>query len=138
MAAKGSQRREQPEDNEEEQAHKEQPKKAYTRLQSLSMAMGTRDALRIALRLSRWGNTLHKQWKEINDIVITSMVKEVWPCLDSETTKGRWKVTRCRVDEIKNNAETIAMEVFGHPLHNHDAPLYLPKCCTCILYSKIP
>ena len=56
------------------------------------------------------------------------MVKEVWPCLDSETGKGWWKISRCRrVDEIKQNAETIAMEVFGHPLHNHDAPLYFAK-----------
>lgn len=127
MAAEGSQRRERADDNEEEQAHKERAKKAYARLQSLSTAMGTRDASRTALRLSRWGNPLHMQWKDINETVTTSMVKEVWPCPDSETNKGRWKVSRCRVDEIKNNAETIAMEVFGHPLHNHDAPLYFAK-----------
>ena len=67
------------------------------------------------------------QWKEINETVTTAMVKEVWPCPDSETGKGRWKISRCRVDEIKKNAETIAMEVLGHPLHNHDAPLYFAK-----------
>ena len=31
------------------------------------------------------------------------------------------------MDKIKQNAETIAIEVFGHPLHNHDAPLYFAK-----------
>ena len=55
------------------------------------------------------------------------MVKEVWPCPDSETSKGQWNISHYRVDEIKQNAETIAMEVFGHPLHNHDAPLYFAK-----------
>lgn len=89
--------------------------------------MGTREASRTALRLSRWGNPLHMQWKDINEQVTTSMVKEIWPCPDSEIAKGRWKISRCRVDEIKQNAETIAMEVFGHPLHNHDAPLYFAK-----------
>ena len=54
-------------------------------------------------------------------------VKEIWPCSEAEIKKGRWKVSKCRNEEIKALTETIATEVYGHPLHNGDAPLYLAK-----------
>ena len=76
-------------ENEENTTHKAQAKKVYAHLQSLSTTMGTRDASRVALFLSRWGNLLHMQYKQLKDIVTTSMVKEVWTCLDIETNKGR-------------------------------------------------
>ena len=34
---------------------------------------------------------------------------------------------KCISVECKKNAETIALEVFGHAYHNHDVPLYLVK-----------
>ena len=127
MDAEGSHRRQRSEDDEEEKAQRERAKKAYERLKSLSTAMSTREASRTARRLSRWANPLHMQWKDVNNTVTTSMVKEVWPCSDAETLKGRWKVSKCLHEDMKKNAETIAMEVFGQPLHNHDAPLYFAK-----------
>ena len=55
------------------------------------------------------------------------MVKSIWPCAESEIRKGRWKVSRCSNEDIKLNAERIFLEVFGHPLHNADSPLYFAK-----------
>ena len=55
------------------------------------------------------------------------MIKAIWPCLDSEIKKGRWKVSRCNNEDIKIHAEHIFLEVFGHPLHNIDFPLYFAK-----------
>lgn len=127
MDAEGSHRRQRGEDDEEEKAQRERARKAYERLKSLSTAMSTREASRTARRLSRWANPLHMQWKDVNNTVTTSMVKEVWPCTDAEISKGRWKVSKCLHEEMKKNAETIAMEVFGQALHNHDAPLYFAK-----------
>ena len=98
-----------------------------SRLQSMAVAMGTKDASRVACRLSRWSNPLHMQWKEINDAVTTDMVREIWPITDANASKGRWKVTKCLNADIQQNAKQIALEIFGHPLHNHDAPLYFAK-----------
>ena len=89
--------------------------------------MGTRELSRVAQRLSRWANPTHLQWKDVNEQVTKEAVKEIWPCSEAEIKKGRWKVSRCRNEEIKANAETIATEVYGHPLHNGDAPLYFAK-----------
>ena len=55
------------------------------------------------------------------------MIKEIWPCVDSEIKKGRWKVSRCNNEDIKIHAECIFLKVFGHPLHNVDYPLYFAK-----------
>lgn len=122
-----SSRRPRDDNNEEEEAHKQSARKAFARLQSMAVAMGTLDASRVARQLSRWSNPLHMQWKEINDTVDTNMVKAIWPISDSNANKGRWKITKCTNEDIRNNAEQIAMEVFGHALHNHDAPLYFAK-----------
>lgn len=88
---------------------------------------GAQEISRTAQRLSWWANPTHMQWKDINTEVTTAMVKEIWPCSDSEIKKGRWKISKCLHDEIKAKAEMITLEVFGHPLHNADAPLYFAK-----------
>lgn len=55
------------------------------------------------------------------------MIKAVWPCPESEIAKGRWKISKCLNEDIKANAEKIYLEVYGHPLHNADSPLYFAK-----------
>ena len=60
------------------------------------------------------------------------MIKAIWPCSDLEIKKGRWKVSKCDNEDIKINAERIFLEVFGHPLHNADCPLYFAK----MLYAQ--
>ena len=55
------------------------------------------------------------------------MIKEIWPCADSKINKGRWKVSRCNNEDIKIHVKCIFLEVFGHPLHNADCPLYFAK-----------
>ena len=52
------------------------------------------------------------------------MIEAMWPCADSKIKKGRWKVSRCNNANIKIHAECIFLEVFGHPLHNANCPLY--------------
>ena len=84
--------------DEEEERRKENAKKAYVRLQSMAVALGTQDTSRVACRLSRWSNPLHiinffplhMQWKEVNDAVTTDMVKEIWPIIDANASKGQW------------------------------------------------
>ena len=67
------------------------------------------------------------QWKNINKEVIKDMIKTIWPCPESEITKGRWKISKCQHEKIRKNAERIFLEVYGHPLHNADNPLYFAK-----------
>ena len=55
------------------------------------------------------------------------MVREIWPIIDANANKGQWKVTKFLNEDIQQNAEQIALEVFGQPLHNHDEPLYFAK-----------
>ena len=55
------------------------------------------------------------------------MIKAIWPCLDSEIKKGRWKVSRCNNKDIKIHAKRIFLKVFGHPLHNAECPLQFAK-----------
>ena len=55
------------------------------------------------------------------------MIKEIWPLSEGEMKKGRWKVSKCLNEDIKQNAERIFLKVYGHPLHNADSPLYFAK-----------
>ena len=55
------------------------------------------------------------------------MIKAIWPRANSQIKKGRWKFSRCNNEHIKIHAKCIFLEVFGHPLHNADCPLYFAK-----------
>lgn len=105
----------------------ETAKKAFERLKLLSRGMTANQASRAASRLSKWANPTYAQWKDINKVVTKDMIKAIWPCPDSEIAKGRWKVSKCLNDNIKIHAERIFLEVYGHPLHNSDCPLYFAK-----------
>lgn len=102
-------------------------RKAFERMKALSQGLTAREATRTACRLSQWANPTHAQWREINRDVTKEMIVQVWPCPEGEIKKGRWKVSRCLNEDIRLNAERIFLEVYGHPLHNADAPLYFAK-----------
>ena len=90
--------------------------------------MTANQASRTACRLSKWANPTYAQWKDINKIVTKDMIKEIWPSSTAtKITKGRWKIAKCTNDDIKIHAEQIFLEVYGHPLHNADSPLYFAK-----------
>ncbi len=108
-------------------AHNQEALNAFQRMKELAHGMSAAQATRTARRLSKWANPNHAQWKEINKEVSKDMIRAIWPCEDGEIKKGRWKVSKCRHLEIKDNAERIYLEVFGHPLHNADCPLYFAK-----------
>ena len=107
--------------------HNELAQKAYERLKSLVQGLATRQATRIACRLSRWANPTYLQWKDIHKEITKDMIKVIWPCVESKIKKGRWKVSRCNNEDIKTHAKCIFLKVFGHPLHNADCPLYFAK-----------
>ena len=108
-------------------AHNELAQKVYKRLKSLAQGLTAQQATRTTCRLSRWANPTYLQWKDINKEITKDMIKAISPCVDSEIKKGRWKVSRCNNEDIKLHAERIFLEVFGHPLHNADCPLYFAK-----------
>lgn len=58
MDAGGNRQRDR-EGDDEEQAQRERAKRAFERLKSVSVAMGTREMTRTAQRLSRWANPTH-------------------------------------------------------------------------------
>lgn len=105
----------------------EQARKAYERAKALSQGQTAREATRTACRFSNWANPAHLQYKEVNREITKDMVKAIWPCPEGEIKKGRWKISRCLNEDIKQNAERIFLEVYGHPLHNADASLYFAK-----------
>ena len=107
--------------------------KAFKRMKDLAQGMIAQQATRTAQRLSKWANPNHAQWKDINKEISKEMIKTIWPCEDGEIKKGRWKVSKCQNQQIKDNAERIGLEVFGHPLHNADCALYFAK----MLYVQV-
>ena len=66
------------------------------------------------------------------------MIKAIWPCADSDIKKGRWKVSICNNEDIKIHAKHIFLEIFGHPLHNVDCPLYFAKMLYVQLVQSRP
>ena len=96
-------------------------------MKELAQGMTTQQATRTAQRLSKWANPNLSQWKDINKEISKEMIKAIWPCEDGEIKKGRWKVSKCQNQQIKDNAQQIYLEVFGHPLHNVDCALYFAK-----------
>ena len=113
--------------NQCENACNELAQKAYERLKTLAQGLTAQQATRTTCRLSRWANPTYLQWKDINKEITKDMIKVIWPYAKLEIKKGRWKVSRCNNEDIKIHAKRIFLEVFGHPLHNADCPLYFAK-----------
>lgn len=113
--------------HQEDNDRAELAKKSFERLKLVSQGLTGTQAARAACRLSKWANPTYAQWKDINRTITKDMIKAVWPCPESEIAKGRWKISKCLNEDIKANAEKIYLEVYGHPLHNADSPLYFAK-----------
>ena len=79
--------------------------KAFERMKELAQVMTAQKATCTLQRLSRWSNPNHAQWKDINKEISKEMIKVIWPCEDDEIKKGRWKVSKCKNQQIKDNAE---------------------------------
>ena len=75
-------------------------------------------AIRLVVRSSRWANPTTLQWKEVNKRISTDDMHSMWPMPISEAKKGRWKLDKCTNAEIKANAKSIYLDVFGHTLHH--------------------
>ena len=105
----------------------EEARLAFKQLKALSHGLTARKATRIASRMSKWANPSYAQWSDINKKVTKEMIRQIWPCLEGEIKKGRWKIGKCEHDGIKQHAERIFLEINGLPLHNADAPLYFAK-----------
>ena len=96
-------------------------------MKELAQKMTAQQATRTAQRLSKWANSNHALWKDINKDISKEIIKAIWPCEDGEIKKGRWKVSKCKNQQIKDNAEWIYLEFFGLPLYNADCELYFVK-----------
>lgn len=111
---------------------RERCRKAYYRLKLMADASSSSDAARIAARSSNWAPAHGKQWKEINRIVTTDMVKSIWPGVSSDAIgKGRLKLDRCSNNNIKENAEAIYLACSGTTLFHTDCPLWFAKMLYC-------
>lgn len=111
---------------------RERCRKAYYRLKLMADASTSSDAARIAARSSNWAPAHGKQWKEINRIVTTDMVRSVWPGVSSDAiSKGRVKLDRCINNSIKENAEAIYLACTGTTLFHTDYPLWFSKMLDC-------
>ena len=112
--------------------------KAFERMKELAQGMTAQQATWTTQRLSRWANPNHAQWKDINKEISKEMIKAIRACEDGEIKKGKWKVSKCKNQKIKDNVEQIYLEVFGHSLHNANCALYFAKMLYVQFVQKCP
>ena len=80
--------------------------KEFERMKELAQGMTAQQATHTTQRLSKWANSNHAQWKDINKEISKEIIKAIWPCEDGEIRlDGRCpsaKINKSRIIQSKS------------------------------------